>query len=115
MAASHGQRRETAPLAAVDLYPHQPERDGYAVHRPLRDRRVPLQHAEAIDGRHKPGQEADPGAGIANVDESLRFVQDGGTPVHVEVCAIALRPSAERNHSLERVADVLAVGKPPDP
>jgi hypothetical protein len=73
--ASHGQRRETAPLAAIDLGTHEPERYGYPVHRPLRDRRVPLQDAQAVEGRDEPGQQADAGAGVAHVNESLRFMQ----------------------------------------
>ena len=113
--ASHRQRRETAPLAAIDLCPHQPERHGYPVHRPLRDRRVPLQDAQAVEGRDEPGQQADAGAGIAHVNEGLRFVQARGAAVHVEVSPTALRPRAERYHGLERVADVLAVRQPPDP
>ena len=65
---SHGQRRETSPLAAIDLCPHQPERYGYAVHRSPGDRRVALQDAEAIDRRDEAGQKTDPGTGVANVN-----------------------------------------------
>ncbi len=113
--ASHRQRRETAPLAAIDLRPHQPERHGNPVHRPLRDRRVPLQDAQAVQGRNEPGQQADTGAGVADVNESLRFMQARGAALHVEVSPTALRACAERHHGLERVADVLAVRQPPDP
>ena len=79
-AAGDRQRREPAPLAAVDEGPHLPQRLDDAVHGPPPDRRVTVEDGETGHGSGPTGQQPDGRPGVAHVDRDLGLMEPVARP-----------------------------------
>ena len=76
-AAPHGERRQAAAVAPVDPGAHPAEGVGHPVHGPAGDGRVAGQHRQPVEAGAQPGQQADGGARVADVDHPVGLVQAG--------------------------------------
>ncbi len=68
--------------AAVDAGAHPAERIGHPAHGPPGDRLVAGQHRQAVESGGPPGEQTDPGAGVADIDDADRFVEPGRPSGH---------------------------------
>ena len=113
--AADGQRQAIAG-ARDDLGAHLPQRLQHAAHRPPRQRGIADEGGGEGMGAGDPDAKPHAGAGIAEIDDSLRFQQAAGSqPVDApQAVAPALHARAEGAHGAGGRHDVLGFEQPGD-
>ena len=109
---AHDQRRETTAVAAVDRGPHDPQRPGHAVHGAPARRSVADEHGQAVERGRPAGEQADPGAGVADVDHTVGLPQARRCP-RTTTSPVRVGHQRRPESSIARAgaAHVVAVGK----